>query len=587
VVSRYQGIAILLASSMAMAALWPAVQAPSSTIICNYVHPDCLSNHYLLVWVAEVLKSGGSILHNNRYYWPVGDAPWLAGNGSEGIFYLPFHLLFGWPLGSNLYFVLILSLNGLAGYRLSRALGASREASLAAATTGALLLYPIHELGAGRFSQASTCWLGFFLAEWVYFVREPTLRRAITSAVLLAFTSLFYWYHGLFAVLAGGLYLVFFARTSLASPLLLFSTSYLILVGPLLFVFFQYWSSIPGTAEDVFPHPEAIGDSSWPALPFLVAGGRHAGRALPFTTCVFAAIGLLKISTRERIAWLAILLLFLLLMAGPRIPYGPFELIYGTFKPLRRFWWPYRHVVVVNYVLIGLAGVGAAAVLDRLKKGAEVAGFLLALSVPIQLQLQQAPWHAQFSAAKLPHPFYKKLRALPGEVLVEVPLSPQVASAQTLLIYQLDHGKKLLPGHALWVERVRPDSWDEMVAANSFLAALQELERAKLNGKLVFKGEDLLWLRERGVRLISVNEEYFPVALRELVAAYKEVFTGLFGAPVLKGVRVAAWDLESWSGEVEVEFKAWKWPERLMPGGPTLALQAPRPPSPVFSVPGP
>jgi hypothetical protein len=126
-----------------------------------------------------------------------------------------------------------------------------------------------------------------------------------------------------------------------------------------------------------------------------------------------------------------------------------------------------------------------------------------------------------------------------------------------------------------------------MVAANSFLAALQELERAKLNGKLVFKGEDLLWLRERGVRLISVNEEYFPVALRELVAAYKEVFTGLFGAPVLKGVRVAAWDLESWSGEVEVEFKAWKWPERLMPGGPTLALQAPRPPSPVFSVPGP
>ena len=28
---------------------------------------------------------------------PVGDSPLLAGNGSEGFLYLPFHLLLGWP----------------------------------------------------------------------------------------------------------------------------------------------------------------------------------------------------------------------------------------------------------------------------------------------------------------------------------------------------------------------------------------------------------------------------------------------------------------------------------------------------------
>ena len=199
-------LAFLLSLVCAMAALAPAVADPTGTIVCNYVHPDCLSNHYLLVWVAEQLAHGQSLLHNDRYYWPIGDAPWLAGNGSEGFLYLPFHLIWGWPLGSNLYLVMILTLNGLAGYRLARALGASPLASLAAAPTGALLLYPIHELGAGRFSQASACWLGFFLAEWILLVREgseASFFRAVKAGIFLFVTSFFYWYHGLFGVMAG------------------------------------------------------------------------------------------------------------------------------------------------------------------------------------------------------------------------------------------------------------------------------------------------------------------------------------------------------------------------------------------------
>jgi hypothetical protein len=51
---------------------------------------------------------------------------------------------------------IVLFLNGLAGYALARAAGASRPASLAAATTAGTMLYAVHELGAGRFSQVST-----------------------------------------------------------------------------------------------------------------------------------------------------------------------------------------------------------------------------------------------------------------------------------------------------------------------------------------------------------------------------------------------------------------------------------------------
>ncbi|HNC94530.1 MAG TPA: hypothetical protein PKW90_00325 [Myxococcota bacterium] len=586
-------LAALLSLVASVAALWPAASSPTDTLVCNFIHPDCLSNHWLLVWVAEQLAAGRSILHNGDYYWPIGDAPWLAGNGSEGFFYLPFHLIWGWPLGSNFYLIAVLMLNGLGAWSLAGALGARGASRLPAAVGGSLLLYAIHEAGAGRFSQVSVFWLAFFLATWLRFVERPSVGKAVGAGLLLAATSLFYWYYGLFGVMAGALCLVAAPGEGLRGrleplwrPLLVFSATYLALVGPLLYLFVSYWAQIPGTSEEVFPHPEAVGDSSWPQVPFLVAGGRHAGRALPLTVCLLAVGGLWKAEGRRRWAALGILVLFSALMAGPLIPRGPYELLYGLARPLQRFWWPYRHVVVINLVLLGLGSWGLHLFVQTwspTRRG--LVGLLLALSVPLQLELQHAPWHAQFSKVKLPHPFYSKLAALPGDILVELPLAPEVASAQTLLIYQLFHKKILLNGHALWVERVRPDAWDTRVAANSFLTALQRLERAELRGVFAFRGEDLRNLTGEGVRLYTLNQEYYPVVLREAVTVEKDILTRLFGEPVLKESGVLAWDATRWTGEEELEFSPFDWPKNLRKGGPTLALQAPRPGSPVFSVP--
>ncbi|MFN7147267.1 MAG: hypothetical protein ACK4YP_26100, partial [Myxococcota bacterium] len=380
--------------------------SPTDTILCNFVHPDCLSNHWLMVWVAEQVATGGSILHNDRYYWPVGDAPWLAGNGSEGFAYLPFHAAFGWPLGSNLYLVTVLALNGLAAFALARAAGASRVASLAAAPTAALLVYATHELGAGRFSQVSFFWLAFFLAAWLRFLRRPTVLGALGAAALLALASLFYWYYGLFGVLAGAILLLAHAPRDDRPPLralVVFSVAYLAAIAPLLWVFLRYWSSIPGTGEDVFPHPESVGDSTWPGIPFLVAGGRHAGRALPFTTCALAGVAVIAALRRPAdpdalrrrrvtFALTAVAVVFAALMAGSLIPHGPYEWLYGLAGPLRRFWWPYRHVVVVNLALVTLAALGADALLRRLRPTARAEeGLALAISIPIHLPLQPAP----------------------------------------------------------------------------------------------------------------------------------------------------------------------------------------------------
>jgi len=605
----WTALAVVLALACALAVTWPAASAPSEAILCNYVHPDCLSNHWLLVWVADRMAEGGSILHNDRYYWPVGDAPWLAGNGSEGFAYLPFHLAFGWPVGSTLYLVGVLFLNGLAGYALARAAGASRPASLAAATTAGTMLYAVHELGAGRFSQVSFCWLGFFLAAWLRFLRKPTLLWALAAAALLAVASLFYWYYGFFGVLAGAVLLVAFAARDTRPPLAglaAFAVTYLALIAPLLWVYLHYWSSIPGTAEDVFPHPESVGDSTWPGIPFLVAGGRHAGRALPFATCVLAIIAIIgalrpgardaRASERRRVtlALAAVALLFVGLMAGSLLPNGPYTLIYGIGGPLRRFWWPYRHVVVLNLALGTLAALGADAALavltaraPRLARFGPALLVALALSVPAQLTVQRAPWQAQFSRIDLGKAFYANLRDAPGTVLVEPPLAPSVASAQTPLIYQIFHDKALLAGHALWVDRVRPEAWDAYVAANTFLVAMQRLDRGELGATFTFEPAHLRALIDSGARTYVVNQEYFPLLAKDLVKSYDALFTALFGPPIATGERIKAWDATAWKGTSTVEIPPFAWPSGLRYGGPTLSLQAPRPPSVLFWIPGP
>jgi hypothetical protein len=568
----------------------PVVLSPSDTIVCGWVHPDCLGNHWLLEWVADRLLHGQSLVHNDRYYWPIGDAPWLAGNGSDGFLYLPWHVLLGWPRASTAHTLTILTLNGVGAWSLARAAGASPAAALAAAPTAAMSVYAGFELGAGRFSQADMGFLALFLASWLRLLDAPGPRRAFVAAALLAATSALYWYYGLFAVVAGAVLLLFRGRAALTGPTLralaLFAPSFLVLIAPLLAIFLLNWSAIPGTGEATqFPHPEALGDSCWPAIPFLVQSGRHAGRALPFTTTVLALVTLWFRRDRLTLGLAAVGVLFAALMAGPLLPHGPYEWLYGLAAPLRRFWWPYRHVVVLNFVWITLASLA----LDHLLSGRRraTAGVVLALSIPLQLELLRAPYHALFSKAVVPVPFYEEVGELPGSILLEPPLTPDVAVSQAPLIYQLDHKKTLVGGHALWVQRVRPAGWDAATDGNSFLAACRDLERARLTGVFRFEAADLDALRDAGLRTVSLNRELFPARLYDVTNAYEAVFRALFGDPAVGGPRALAWDLDRWSGRTEVPLAPFSWPSGLGRGGPTLPVQSHLPPSLAFSLPAP
>ena len=116
--------AVLLYLGLALYQTYPAWVDGSHGVVGLWTHPDMISNHWLYRWVAERVAAGQSIVHNDRYYVPIGDGPWLAGNGSDAVPYTLFALLMPWPASATAWVLFSIVLNGLSGFALARRLGA-------------------------------------------------------------------------------------------------------------------------------------------------------------------------------------------------------------------------------------------------------------------------------------------------------------------------------------------------------------------------------------------------------------------------------------------------------------------------------
>ncbi len=572
---------VLISFLLALYCLRPVWWRPDAVLIGGWAHPDTLSNHWLLAWVAERLSRGQGILHNDDYYWPIGDAPVLAGNGGEGVAYLPFHLMLGWPTAVAPYAVMILTLNGVAGAALARSVGASAPASWLAAAATVCFPYTLQELSAGRFSQVSICWGMFALATFFRLLEAPSRRRAALCGVMLALTGFFYWYYAFFACLAIGVILLGRWRAipwrAVAGALGLSA----ILIAPWLVLFLANFTAIPGAAE-TFPSPHAAMKSA-PLTPRLLVGpGPDAHHTMSAVPWLLGLAGLVFVRRRwQARALVGIAALFAVLSLGPAG--GLYTALYGLAGPLQRFWWPLRHVVLLNAAWAALAALALTALLARVSdRWRPVVGLLAVLSVPVGLAAQGIEANPKYTAISLPPPAYPALADDPGHVLIEPPLLPALASTQQTLIYQRYHRQRLLGGHALWVDRLRPPAWDDAAAANSFLAALQQLERGEAGEQFSFSADDLQVLLDADVRYLSINRELFPLNFKTLVRRYRDIADALFGAPVQRATGLWIWDLRQWSGESTVAIAPWTWPAGVRPGGPEIAISGRRPASVSF-----
>jgi hypothetical protein len=554
--------------------LYPTWLSPGHGVVGDWRHPDMISNHWLYRWISQRLLGAQGILHNGDYYLPVGDAPWLAGNGSDAIPATLLTLLLPWPFSVTVWCLITIVLNGLGGLAFARALGARRAGAVAAGLVAALSPYVAYEMAGMRLAQTPLYWLLFFLAAWIRLLDSPSARRGLQAGLLYGATAFTYWYYGLWAAGIGG---VLFLLRPRWRALTVFVPVALGCTLPFLALFLSHWSSIPGTVEPDFPHPLAISSSLWPGWPLLNGTGTAPHMALPLLALGLALLAWLRARpepglTRRR--WLALAglaALFYLLALGPGIT-GPsgsdtgipslYLLVYGAAGVLRRFWWPYRHAVVVTLLLLPLVAIGYDVAVARLAQRWRPAAWLglplLALLLPTELWLRGSGVTVHSSYWEAPEA-YEQIAKLEGEALLELPLASALAQNQQTLSYQWVHGKRLVNGHAMWVERVRPDAWDAFVAQNSFLAGLQSYELGGVQDRLELRAEDIQALRDLGVRYVVVNAEYLPGKLVTLVPRYETILDALFGEAVLNHRNlVMVWDLDGYHGEEQVAVSAWE-----------------------------
>lgn len=605
--------AVLLYLGLALYQTYPAWVDGDHGVVGLWTHPDMISNHWLYRWVAERVSAGQSIVHNDQYYVPVGDGPWLAGNGSDAVPYTLFALLMPWPQSATAWVLFSIVLNGLSGYALARRLGAASAGALAAGAAVAYSPYIAEELAGARFAQLPLYWTGFFLVAWHALLEDaPTeggwrpdgrlLRRAAVAAALYGAAAFTYWYAGLWAALAG---VVWFAVRPRPRALVAFVPMALATTLPPLLVFLSHWSEIPGTDETSFPHPLTLASSLPIPFPFTGGSSFWAGIVLPMTL-VLPALGALgavvldarseggdprALWARARAAWRGLpwglrataytAILFYLLCLGPYpswrggaeggIP-GPYWLFYGVGGPLRRFWWPYRHIAVMTLALAPLAARGLDRAIAWLASQSEpgirrgvpaLAAALLVVALPAEVGARGGTLSSQASGWTEPEG-YQKLAELPGDAILELPISPGAVCGQQTLSYQWVHHKRLLNGHAMWVDRVRPKAWDEWVAQNPFLVELQRLERGEHTGLFEVKAADMEALKAVGLRYIVVNQEYFPAELAPLIELYRSLLTSLFGEPAVDVEnQLRAWDITALTADVSVDALPYRMPVAL------------------------
>jgi hypothetical protein len=588
-------------AGLGLAVMFPAWLEPRRHILGNWRHPDCLSNHWLFCWIADRMANAGDLLHNDLYYVPVGDAPFLAGNGSDGVLAAPFLWLLGWPAGLNAYYLLVVIGGCWGGYLLCRSLGVGRTGALAGGAIYGINPYVMAELSAGRFSQAPILWLALFLAAFVGVLRRPGIGRALLAAALFAVNAFVYWYYGLFATLAGALMLAAWGwahREQMGSRLPSLGAFCLAAVALLawpLWVFARHWAAIPGTAEagqaDI-----AVAASlplTWPVHDPSPSDGTIVLSWLSLGLAAAAAVlgmrGRAGIARWAVAALLAVAALFYLLALGPypvlweeplaRIPL-PFRWLYGLAPPLERFWWPRRHSLLVFLAVAGLSAITIHALRDRLgRRPALLAAVAVALLAPAEIVVRTGGNLVQVSLWE-PPAAYRLLADTPGEVMLELPLDPRLTTNQQPLIYQHLHGKRLINGHAAWVPRVRPEAWDRHVAQNTFLAALARHELRQDGGVFAFEASDLEALGDLGLRVVTVNREMYTYSLRDTYRAESQLMRRLFGEPFLVGAHFQAFDIGGWNGETSVTMPALAGPAAVpasfadnpMPGGPFPSL---------------
>ena len=202
----------------------------------------------------------------------------------------------------------------------------------------------------------------WFLWLWK---EQVTIQRAVVCGVLVGLTCIFYWYYAFFFVLSATVIVSVSMLTGQRTPvkeIVIAAATSVLTITPILLLYIFNWDLIPGVTETQFPSPDAMSDALTLTGTWWQPFGRTAGFVLPIPTLVLLIWSVTrwrKIPQQQQwllLTGLVLMGLFLLLALGPKAPL--FEMVYGWATPLRRFWWPSRHLLMYNIAVVLIVSIG-------------------------------------------------------------------------------------------------------------------------------------------------------------------------------------------------------------------------------------
>jgi len=557
---------------VALAMTWP-LGANLTTASMGFPNVDGQDTVMLRGLVAELMTHPWDLPHSALIYFPAGFpvlhlTPNLLDHLTGGLiaWLLPF------PLADNLWWLGVLSLNGLCAHRLGRRLGGSEGAGWMVGVGFMLCEAVAREANLHHAPQAMVFWAPLYLDALLGLREAPTRRRAALAGLWLAGAGISYWYLGLFLGLAG---LPLLLRQRWSDQAVIVGVAALV-SAPFLAPFLLSWGEVAVTAATP-PPPTTDAPSSFSQLPqelqFIALHGNDPlfwWRSTPLDTSnlvsvvliVAAAWGAGRMGWRKALPWVWVSGLGAAMLLGPYLRLGdeivvvgqsgislPFRWLGELHPVFARLTWPERWGVLVPLGLLALA--------SRAPRPALV-GALIAAECVLRsgnLPVQHTSLRFERCWAHLDHA---------TGALIELPLKRGGLRAPRVGVHQRFHRRPVVNPVLLPPGATMPEAWEPWVQAQPmmrFLKAFEDGEAADAPG-----ADAVIALREAGVSAITADVEPGGVTTAGGVNRYRAVLGRHLGPPIDLGCALVWWlddeaappvgldDGDAW----RVEAAAWK-----------------------------
>ncbi len=563
--------------ALACALTWPLVTALNSSLL-GFPNIDQGDTVMLRGVVAELLSHPGDFPVSTQVYFPFGFpvmhlVPNLMDHATGALLTaLPF------PLSDNLWWLFMLTANGLAAHRLGHRLGghgAGVVLGMGWLCSEALL----REANVHHAPQIMCFWAPLYLdALLMTLSREGRWRHAAMAGLFMGLAGLTYWYGAMFLAFASVPVAAWGLRAHSWRRLALAVVVALVVALPMLMPELMSWDTLPLTGGES-PAPVRM-DGDLSAVPeglkFITQQGGDPlfplrrspidrSNALSLVVLGLAAFSLWR-RRREPRAWalLGIAAVGYVFVLGPYLKWGedalgpslPF-LWLGKLHPfLARLTWPQRWGLLLPLGLLPLAALAPrswyAAPLILLET------LLLSGNAPLFVQdlSDLEGWRA--------------LQASDGAVL-ELPLARPGPLAPLVGLHQRYHRKALVNPMLLPPGAEAPGEWDAWLREMSLIQSLLVAEKGRA---LADPGPDaVVQLREAGVGAIAIDALPGSTLKTSRLVKLRAGLTRVLGEPEDHGCALVWWvapplyrtepleDGDRWRAGVEARYSQTPQPE--------------------------